>query len=830
MALKNFLIIFGLYIIISINCQTCSSDMPLSETSCFNDLKMFELENKYYRAGHFASNTKGDMILEYSFQQYRLFYGLKKDGKLYYPEEIKEIELINNNITTEQLARYESINLFVSLFNDLNKENEYLMSLSSWITVAELHELETGNYNTLKTVDFFNHELGTYSYVFQLLEANYQDMKIYFCVFITHILNEQNISIDLIHIKRFGLSNLTFEFVQEKNTSFEHVERTRITSSIIYNDYQLLALFYFKYGQDQSHCYYYVRLYNYELENYYENPIAENIITESYRYDGMFFKVCNLYAQYAAILYFADGYTFWFEILVLNNLGGNTYSFDKKVTYSKNNIPLSSFYITLNDFVKIENDRLAFISTEQSYNILHIILFDLYNQYTAVKVRFYKYSVITDKISSLTKELTCFIYYGFLAFTGTVLPSTPNSDQDNFFPIFLLFGYPNGTDFTIDNIYPYLTDIEGHNSEKTLFSFLMNNMTIDNNIFSYERVEEIKLVSIPQELKFFNGSDNSLISNGHTIDINHLLTQDSTITKDNNSYSLEYQFIVKEPDLNNFYSNNYFYLVENSGNISNIESTFTPKILYGRTNTLKFKLCHKHCKTCLELGNSIIDQKCESCLDEYSYSTPDHPSECVPEGYFIDYENGSLEAHTSENSKYYIENGKTIYFKSSYDCPENYPNYDEETKECKKEENPTTILEDTTVPILEDTTAKIIEETTTAILPGTTTFKEKPNINVTNMTNDEIIEKMGNELLNDYSSGDESIEIQGTNNTVFQLTTSDNEMKRFGSNSLINNGLSIIDLGDCETSLRKKYNIDKSLSLIIVKYEQLTISAERNVQ
>ena len=68
----------------------------------------------------------------------------------------------------------------------------------------------------------------------------------------------------------------------------------------------------------------------------------------------MFFKVCNLYAQYAAILYFADGYTFWFEILVLNNLGGNTYSFDKKVTYSKNNIPLSSFYITLNDFVKID--------------------------------------------------------------------------------------------------------------------------------------------------------------------------------------------------------------------------------------------------------------------------------------------------------------------------------------------------------------------------------------------------------------------------------------------------------------------------------------------
>ena len=140
MSIKNLFIIFGFYLIIYINCQACSPNTRINQTSCFNALKIFDLENKYYRAGHFASNTKGDMIIEYSYQQYRLFYGLKKDGKLYYPEETKEIELINGNIETEKLARYESINSFVSLATDTNKEKEYLMSLSSWITIIEIYD------------------------------------------------------------------------------------------------------------------------------------------------------------------------------------------------------------------------------------------------------------------------------------------------------------------------------------------------------------------------------------------------------------------------------------------------------------------------------------------------------------------------------------------------------------------------------------------------------------------------------------------------------------------------------------------------------------------
>ena len=74
------------------------------------------------------------------------------------------------------------------------------------------------------------------------------------------------------------------------------------------------------------------------------------------------------------------------------------------------------------------------------------------------------------------------------------------------------------------------------------------------------------------------------------------------------------------------------------------------------------------------------------------------------------------------------------------------------------------------------------------------------------------------------------MEIKGENNTIFQLTTTGNEISRFTGSSSKENGVSIIDLGTCEITLKTFYNINLNISLIIKKYEQLTIPSERNVQ
>ena len=86
------------------------------------------------------------MIIEYSndhsgVQQYRLLYGLKKNGRNYFENDnahkIIEIET-SENVT----GRYEARNIFVSLENDANKENDnrdnqnqsFMQRTKSWMS------------------------------------------------------------------------------------------------------------------------------------------------------------------------------------------------------------------------------------------------------------------------------------------------------------------------------------------------------------------------------------------------------------------------------------------------------------------------------------------------------------------------------------------------------------------------------------------------------------------------------------------------------------------------------------------------------------------------
>ena len=277
---------------------------------------------------------------------------------------------------------------------------------------------------------------------------------------------------------------------------------------------------------------------------------------------------------------------------------------------------------------------------------------------------------------------------------------------------------------------------------------------------------------------------------------------------------------------------------------------FTSKFFYGRTNTLKFKLCHQYCKTCKKIGISINNQKCESCLDEYTYFSNDvndeRPySECIPEGYFYDKEKSEIEQCTFENSKFYIDNNnKTICFKSGYECPIHYQDYNESTKECKYRErepssslslslstsiitneiqvssyinNPSTFniihstKKDFTSDIKSDMPINIKSDISTDIKTNIqTNIKTDIQTNIKSdlqtdiktetkfESNEDINNRIDNILIKNYTIYDDSIEIKGENNSIFQLTTAYNELERYSGKKSNSNSLSILDLGNCE--------------------------------
>ena len=715
---------------------------------------------------------------------------------------------------------------------------------------TNIFDFEKNIYNVSGTVSFFNKTNGIYSYIFQVLEHKIDNQIVYFVIYI-YFGEEGGYNLA---VKKFKFSKFDFESVVEiKPEEISRVGNNRITSSIIVDFYKLLIVFYL-----DSYCN--AVFYDYNLQVI---DRQNNIFSFSNSNDGLglFFKSIYLSENYVAFFHFYNSYNFLFRICkIMEN-----YSFDGCKIYTNNKVSLLS-HPTMNELLKISNDRFVLVSLsyEYPYTLLYIIFFDLYNNYAFIKVRYYKCNFKSNKISLFNNEISAFIYNDFLVFTGTYTPFVVQSSQE-IYSILLMFGYPNGTDSEIDISY-YLIDSENYDESYNLYNYLMTKMKIDNNIFHYEKVEQIKLISIPDEIIFLNKIDNSSISNNYTIDVNYILKQNDTILKNNSYYFLDYQFMVKELDYSSFYSNIDSHMIIDD--TLDLSQYFVPKILYGRTNTLKFKLCHKYCKTCRKIGISDNNQKCESCLEEYSFFNNDdiqnnQELKCIPQGYFYDEESHSLIECTPENSKFYVNitNNRTICIKDDKDCPIDYQNYDETTKECEYSKNNifTTILEEEEISdLLSNNNQEQIDfsdNKSTNINPkiSTTEINNKietsqlfdslsTNIhsdNIDNSTkidsfiptlNEEINKMIDTELLLNYTVGDKSYEIKGDNNTIFQLTTTDNELNRFLGNLLNENGLSIIDLGTCEITLKDYYKIDYNTSLIIKKFEQLTIASERNVQ
>ena len=101
---------------------------------------------------------------------------------------------------------------------------------------------------------------------------------------------------------------------------------------------------------------------------------------------------------------------------------------------------------------------------------------------------------------------------------------------------------------------------------------------------------------------------------------------------------------------------------------------------------------------------------------------------------------------------------------------------------------------------------------------------------ITGENNEAIFEEV-KDIMDDYDPSEESIIIEGKDDFIYQITTTENEKDALDGNGNSNNQVSKIDLGECENLLKDFYHLDRSVSLIIVKFEKVTnVSKERTLQ
>jgi len=535
--IKRFFLSFIIFLInISISqSANCKENPNVSNKECFTDVIKFD--SMRCRAGHSSINKDGVFIMELSDDAEsgkRVFYGLKPNGRYYFPNEspTKEITLTGKTHGSKTIiARYESINSFISLKNDLDKEKEYFLSISTYYCFMEIYDLtqENLNYNTIYTYDYLSNQI--FSFKFELLETKYSGTLTYYLVFCHGEANQE--AGNKLSVKKIEFSSLSFnnaDITATKTMDGKQNDRT-VTAFLVDdvndNNYKILGVIYLS-----SVPKYYFNIYSLsDLSQKHSNQLyGDNLDTGGREAGyGLFFKVIYLGNQDLAMAYFLSNrgshHPRYQTLTIKTDDGGKTYYFPSKIYYEINENLRTD--LVLNDFINITKTRLAFISTTTDTK-LFILIIDLFNDNKNAEMRKYEYELSPHKFA---KELSGLIYYNhdnYLAFTSAV-------DNSGMYSIFMIFGFANGTDFTI-NISPHLMDTGEYTTGNDLVTRLLKNMTIDNNIFGYVPIEKIILVSYPPELLFYYNDGTTPIPNGTIIDNTHILNQNTRLNKTHRLY------------------------------------------------------------------------------------------------------------------------------------------------------------------------------------------------------------------------------------------------------------------------------------------------------
>ena len=199
-------------------------------------------------------NTKGDMIVEYSYLQYRLFYGLNKDGSyLFSNESSNTYELNIDNDIIDNIGYfyfdpiYKTTNTFISIKNDINKDNQYLFSINSFYSIVELHNFNINISNNINHYiwsfnDFF--KLKDDDSVFPIEHAFFELTKenTYIVAFIPKDVINQDI-LSNTFLKKFRLKTFDYDAFEEL-TSVKYTKyiNNRILDIFLMDDIRILAV------------------------------------------------------------------------------------------------------------------------------------------------------------------------------------------------------------------------------------------------------------------------------------------------------------------------------------------------------------------------------------------------------------------------------------------------------------------------------------------------------------------------------------------------------------------------------------------------------------
>ena len=206
--------------------------------------------------------------------------------------------------------------------------------------------------------------------------------------------------------------------------------------------------------------------------------------------------------------------------------------------------------------IKINDNKIIFVSTVQSKDKLYIILINIFGN-KQIKIRYYLIELYALYHLAIYKDLRINNYNNFLAFTFSYCTNIniDNDDDDNEHKTALIiFSYPNSIDTTL-----YLDDYLLNNNNidiKNLKIDLKPQIRLENNIFGYILSNiSINIISgLHHDYKAYSSKyDSNEIIENYNLEVDENIIFKYIGTDDHLKIidkKIEYNFIVTEPDYN----------------------------------------------------------------------------------------------------------------------------------------------------------------------------------------------------------------------------------------------------------------------------------------
>ena len=724
----------------TINSQKLNSKIFIGP-SCFANINL-------------VSFTNGALIVESSSDlgsNERYFYGITKEGKPYF-ENNKYILSLHSQ---SGIYRRKSEN-FVITIND-QTHSEYLVSFG-YDTKVEIYDLNEKQNITIES--FFGNEAMN---ILRQTGINYYDGEYYYFIY-GYISSDYTFNLKKLIFSSLNLNEvITIETKIEKSIT---EKPAKAASCYITENNYIGCIVVIKNTQYISNLFLYIydinldKQLNIDLDGY-------SIFSETLEIP-YFIKCIHLKGEIGVFSFYRSSNGFMLKnpvLLVKEYRNRITYDYISPIILDKMEFCMDNL---LNDLIKINENKLCFLSTSESKEEMYIVLINIYGDRNVV-IRYYFFNIFSLYTFKFYKNIRANLYNNYIAFAFSFcLTKNCSSIADEHYPGFMIFNYPNGTDYNQD-----LIDLMFSNNELIYnYSFnLYNYIWIDNNIFGL-KTSNIKIKEINCEtITLLNGigTDNFIISE-----------RESIIAKINSfkkaECSISYLYLITEPEFEKYNSYPDFYVFSDTYN----ENYFTKEIYESR-------LLYYNIYISEDLSEECSDENCLLCKNSDKIF-------CIicRFNYIIKQnENGNYKICTKEKSS-------VSPILISFEAKEKEEEKEKEVEKEEKEEEK-----------VFSNSQKYKNDVDIIIYGSSINYVSS----YSNLTFHEIYNKIKDNIIPFYCFNCSSVYIAGNNRSSFQVSNTNNELITLKEG----NGISPIDLGECENILKDFYNIEKDTSLIILK-------------